>query len=208
MKKTDFSKELKELYTARRKVEEVTAERGLFLAVDDTGAPGGEAFVRAVEQLYGLAYTAKFELKLSGVLDFAVSKLECVYLVNDPIHMPMDEWDWRVLIRIPEEVTQAHLNSARKTLMARKGVDTSSVKRVTWREGRAVQMLHVGPYENLGETYKTLCEAAAGLGYRVKGPGHEIYLSDPRRSAPEKLRTIVRLPISHPRPAYARKKES
>ena len=80
------------------------------------------------------------------------------------------------------------------------------MERVAWREGRALQVMHVGPYDQVGPTYAMLGEHAAELGYRVKQGGHEIYISDPRRVAADKLKTIVRLPISHPRPSYARGK--
>ena len=207
MKKIEFAKELKDLYSATSQIEEVTAERGVFLGVDGQGEPGGEAFQIAFEQLYPLAYTLRFSLKTAGALDFTVSKPECLWFVDDPKNTPLSDWGWRLLIRIPEEVTNAQLKDARKTIREKKDLDTSAVKRRSWREGRALQVLHVGPYEKLEETYKRLCAHAQELGYKIKQPGHEIYLSDPRRTAPEKIKTIVRLPVAHPRPGYARGKK-
>ena len=204
MEKIELVKKLKDLYTATNTIKEVVAERAVFLCVDGQGKPGGEAFQQAVGMVYPVVYTAKFTLKHAGVLDFAVSRLECLYDVPDAKNTPMSEWQWRVLIRIPEEVTKTHVAEAKKTVREKKGLDCSAVKRVSWREGRALQVMHTGPYDQVSGAYERLVAEAGELGYRVKGPGHEIYISDPCRVAPEKLKTIVRLPVAHPRPSYAR----
>lgn len=204
MKKVDLGRELKGLYTATSKVGEVTADRGEFLCVDGKGAPGGAEFQRAIEVLYSVAYTVKFSLKKAGLLDFTVPKLEWLWLVGDPKAIPMSQWEWRAMIRIPSEVTRAHINEAGKLVGEKKGLDVSGVRRISWREGRALQVMHTGPYDGVEEAYEKLHARADELGYRVKGRTHEIYLNDPNRVAHQKLKTIVRLPISHPRPAYAR----
>ena len=190
----DFSKSLKHLYTAKQPVQEVDVDAGTFLAVEGQGAPGGEAFQKAVEGLYGVAYTVKFTLKLAGVLDFKVCNLEGLYL-SEPCKTPRDEWRWRLQIRVPDAVTAEHLKQARKTLIERKGLDTTAVKRIQVKAGRALQMLHVGPYDQVGPAYAQLDAYARENGLRTQGPAHEIYISDPRRAAPEKLKTIVRLPV-------------
>jgi hypothetical protein len=190
----DFSKTLKGLYSARRKVEEISADTGTFLAVEAQGRPGGEEFQRAVEALYGVAYTLKFACKAEGSLDFKVNKLECLYL-SDPCKTAMDDWQWRLLVRIPDEVTAAQVAATKKALREKKGLDAAVVKRIRWKEGRSLQAMHVGPYDAVGETYKQLGRYAQEHGLEVHGPGHEIYISDPRRTAPEKLKTIVRLGV-------------
>jgi len=203
MRPVDFSQQHKELYHATRRVQEVTAERGVFLAVDGQGAPGGPEFHQALEHLYTVAYTLKAQLKAAGTGDFKVPKLECLWFVDDPQRTGPSQWKWRALLRVPQSVTPAHLKAARKAVAERKGWDLRDVRRVSWREGRALQLLHVGPYDAVAPAYQALGEAAAHSHYRVRGPAHEVYLNDPQRTAPDKLRTIVRLPISHPRPAYA-----
>lgn len=203
MRTVDFTKENKELYHATRRVEEITAERGVFLAVDGQGTPGGPAYRQALEHLFTVAYTLKFQLKAEGLTDFKVPKLECLWYGQDMQHTDPSQWRWRALLRVPDSVTPVQVKAARKTAAERKGVDAADVHRVTWREGNALQLLHVGPYDAVGSDYEALGAEAKRLHYRVRGPAHEVYLNDPQRVAPERLRTIVRLPVSHPRPAHA-----
>ncbi len=195
METIDFAKTLKHLYTANRRIEEVNAEPGTFFAVDAQGRPGGEAFQKAIQCLFGAVYTVKFTMKYEGIVDFKVGKPECLYL-SDPQKTPISEWQWRLLIRVPDAVTSKHLADAKKVLKERKGLDTAAVRRIRWKEGRAVQVLHVGPYDQVGATYCQLDAFAREQGMVPQCPAHEIYLSDPRRVAPEKLKTIVRLPVS------------
>jgi hypothetical protein len=191
METIDLAKKFKTLYTAKRVPQEVVAEAGTFLAVDDRGPPGGEAFQAAIQCLFPAVYTIKFSGKQEGSLDFKIAKLECLYF-SDP-GTPMTDWQWRVLIRVPDEVTAKHLAATRRALKERKGLDISAVRRVRWKEGRAVQILHVGPYEQVGKAYEQLHAFAKRQAFELSGPAHEIYLNDPRRCAPEKLKTIVRL---------------
>ncbi|MBN1417374.1 MAG: GyrI-like domain-containing protein [Planctomycetes bacterium] len=192
--RVDFKKSHPELYRAARKIAEVRAARGTFLSVDGVGAPGGEAYQEAIGELFALAYSAKFTIKGAGGIDFSIPALECLWF-DDPKEKPMEEWRWRLLVRIPDAVTARDLQPVRKILAERKGLDTKAVKRVAWTEGRALQILHVGPYERLCESYAALAAAAAERGLACAGLGHEVYLSDPRRAAPEKLKTIVRMPV-------------
>lgn len=203
MKTLDFAKEHSELYHATQRVQEITADRGVFLAVEGQGAPGGEAFQEALQHLFTVAYTLKAQLKAAGRADFKVPRLECLWFGHDLPHSDPSQWRWRAMLRVPAGVTPAHVKAARRTVAARKGLDTADVHRVSWREGRALQRLHVGPYDAVAAEYDALGEEAKRLHYRVRGPAHEVYLNDPQRVSPERLRTIVRLPISHPRPAHA-----
>ncbi len=190
----DYSKTLKHLYTATGKIQEINVESGTFLAVEGQGEPGGEVFQNRIQCLYATAYTLKFTLKYAGVLDFKVGKLECLYL-SEPDKTPMKEWRWRFLLRVPEGVTPRHLAQAKKSLKERRGLDAAVVKRIRWKEGRALQVLHVGPFDQVGATYGQLSAYAQQHGLRTQCPGHEVYLSDPRRIAPEKLKTIVRMRV-------------
>jgi hypothetical protein len=190
----DFKARYPELYRASAKVTEVKAAQGTFLAFDGVGAPGGEAFQQGIDLLFTLAYTAKFAFKRAGAGDFAISALECLYFHEAP-DTPKDEWRWRLLVRIPDEVKAGALAEVRRAIKEKKGVDTRAVKRVTWAEGRALQVLHVGPYDQVGDAFKQIGIEAAARTLMCRGIAHEIYLNDPRRIAPEKLRTIVRLPM-------------
>jgi hypothetical protein len=194
----DLKKCYPELYRAGRAVEEIRAGRGTFLAVDGIGEPGGETYRAALGRLYALAYTAKLALKGAGLVDFSVPPLECLY-PDGPVKAPEQEWRWRLMLRLPPEVTGRDLQTVRLVIRERRQVDTSDVKRVGWSEGRALQVLHVGPYRKVGASYRQLMKEATARGLECSGPGHEVYLSDPRRVAPEQLKTIVRIGVRRQR---------
>ena len=194
MEPIDFAKTFKDLYTATGRIQEVNAAAGTFFAVDGQGPPGGEAFQKAIECLYGTTYTAKFMLKHEGVVDFKVGRLECIYL-SDCCQTAKDQWQWRLMLRVPETITAKHLAQARKILQEKKGLGAAAVRRIRWKEGLAVQVLHVGPYDQIGTTYGQLDSYAGRNGLVAQCPAHEIYISDPRRVAAEKLKTIARLPV-------------
>jgi hypothetical protein len=195
MKKVDYAKTLKDLYTATSRIKEVSAGRARFLCVDGKGEPGGKAFQDAVQALFGVAYTAKFMLKTAKVVDFGLSRLEAFWPDCDYAHTPPSEWRWRIAIRVPDQVTAAALRPARKAIEDRKGLDVSFVKLESINEGPALQMMHVGPYGKVGVTYGKLLSHAAESGLAPGSAGHEIYVSDPRRVAAKRLKTIVRLPV-------------
>ena len=195
MDKIDFKKTMKELYRATNKVARVKPGEGTFLAVDGQGTPGGEAFEKAIQNLYPVAYTLKFSLKKAGTIDFVVPPLEALWHDN-PVEVPdMSQWRWRTMIRVPESVKTEHVQEAQETILERKGTDTSDVQLVRWEEGESLQLLHTGPYDQVGAIYEQLQSSALSENVTLGPPGHEIYLSDPRRTAPEKLKTIVRMPI-------------
>ena len=196
MDKIDFKKTMKALYRATSKVERVNPGIGTFLAVDGRGTPGGEAFEKAIQNLYPAAYTVKFALKNAGTIDFVVPPLEALWYDN-PVNVPdMSQWRWRTMIRVPACVSSEDLRAAQESILDKKGTDTSDVQLVTWAEGGSLQVLHTGPYDEVGATYEQLQRSAQTENLALRAPGHEIYLSDPRRTAPEKLKTIVRMPIA------------
>jgi hypothetical protein len=195
LQKIDFAKTHKDLYTATSRVKEVRAGKATFLSVEGQGEPGGPAFQSAIQQMYSLAYTTKFMLKNAGKLDFGVGRIECLWHGEDMDRTPKSEWRWQLLIRIPEPVTETHLRQAREEIRKRRGLDTSAVKRWSWAQGRCLQVMHVGPYDEVGKVYKSLDEYARAQGLTTAFPGHEIYISDPRRVAPARLKTIVRLRV-------------
>lgn len=194
MEKLDFSKTHKELYTAKQSVKEITADVGTYIYVDGKGEPGGADYMTAIQQLYPLVYTLKFTHKTAGDFDFTVGKIECLWY-DDPAEVPMNQWRWRLMIRVPDAITKGELEKTKKQVTNDKGQDVSLVQHGKMREGRCLQVLHVGPYEKEDETYAKIHAFAAEVGLALNGPAHEIYLSDPRRTAPEKLKTIVRMPV-------------
>ncbi len=194
METIDIKRANKELYTARETPTELTVGNATFLAIDGKGEPGGEGYQQAIERLYNVAYTMKFALKKAGVIDFKVPTLECLWF-GDPNKTPLAEWKWRLLIRIPEAVTEAHLEETKQQLREKKGIDAAVVQRIAWEEGRSLQALHIGPYDTVTTTYEKLWKFGKEQGLVPKETGHEVYLNDPRRTAPEKLKTIIRLPV-------------
>ena len=193
LEKIEFAKTHKDLYTATLKIKEVNAEKAVFLSFEGQGEPGGPAFESAIQQMYSLAYTAKFMVKNAGRLDFGISRLECLWHGSDFENTPKSEWRWQLLIRIPEALSEKELREARAAVMKKHGLDTSAVKRWIWTEGRGIQVMHIGSYDEVARSYQALDDYARANGMTAACPAHEIYISDPRRVAPAKLKTIVRL---------------
>jgi len=204
MEKVDVTEGVRELYTSCSQTAEVVAERAVFICIDCEGEPTDEAVSQTSQLLYAVVYKIRAQLKAIRQMDFKLAKLEFRWM-SDPHSTPVEEWRWRLLLRVPDEVTQAELRSARKVLLAERNLYASGVKRVCWREGRALQVMHTGPRGKTDKTCAMLRERAVELGYRLKGTAHEVYISNPVKTAPERMKTLVRLPIAWPRPDYARR---
>jgi hypothetical protein len=170
-----------------------------YLGITGRGEPGGQAFTEAVGALYNVAFTLKMARKFAGTV-YTVSKLEALWWGSGPdddfMFQPRDQWNWQLLIRTPDFVTTTELGDAISTLVGRgKPARVRDVALVTIEEGSCVQMLHVGPYTEEWRSLESMHALAEREGREVHGRHHEIYLSDPRRVAPAKLRTILRLPV-------------
>ena len=200
-KKIDLYATHKAEYAARTKPAIVDVGRAQYLAAAGQGAPGSDPFVAAIGALYGAAFTIKMTRKFAGLQDYAVCKLEGQYFFGagqDPADVPRDRWKWRLLIRTPEAVKARDLRRAVATLEKRgKAAGVQDVSLETFTEGRCVQMLHVGPYDRESETLEAMKAFAEQQGLKMGGPHHEIYLSDPRRVPPQRLKTILRHPVSN-----------
>jgi len=162
-------------------------------------APGGEVFKTRIGALYAMAFTVKMTRKFSGQQDYTVGRLECQWFFADgqePAKLPPDQWRWRLLIRTPEFVRPQELEQAAATLLKKgKPNEVKEVKLEPINEGLCVQMLHVGPYDREPESIALMKALAAQHGLQLCGPHHEIYVSDPRRVPPERLKTILRVPV-------------
>jgi hypothetical protein len=172
-----------------------------YLMVDGRGDPNTSAdFAAAIGALYSLAYTAKFMLKKQKGLDFRVLPLSGRFHAEDPrvlLEGRKQEWEWTLMMALPSAVTAADLKAARAAAQARKDPSPALplVRREVLREGLCAQVLHVGPYAAEKPTIEALHAFIAGQGLAFAGSHHEIYLSDPNRTAPAKLKTIVRQPV-------------
>ena len=152
--------------------------------------------ISAIGALYAVAFTIKMTRKFGGQPDYAVSKLEGFWdFDGDAAKTPRDEWRWTLVIRTPPFVRTAELRKAVATLVAKKKpAEVKEVRLETRKEGSCVQMLHVGPFDRESETIEKMRAFAERKGLDLAKPHHEIYLSDPRRVPPQRLRTILRLP--------------
>jgi hypothetical protein len=196
--KLDLYRGHKDEYAAPQEPAVVKVGPALYLVVAGKGSPGGPEFRSAMGSLFGAAYTLKFLHKARG-RDFKVSGPEGLWGApprDGPFRMAdLAKLPWRLILRVPEFVTKADLAAALQQLAkkGRAGGDRVTLERL--REGTCVQMLHVGPYSTEPRTVRAIDAFARSEGFSVVGPHHEIYLSDPRRVAPGRLRTILRYPI-------------
>jgi len=198
--KLDLYRVHKSEYVTPKKPVLIQTKRAKYLAFTGRGAPAGEAFQKAVGALYNVAYTLKMAKKFAGK-DYKVSNLEGLWWGENEAEnfaaQPPDTWNWKLIIRVPDFITAKDLKDTVAALKEKgKPPETSDVKLETLDEGQCVQMLHVGPYGNEGETISQMLALAAEKGLSCHGLHHEIYLSDPRRVPPERLRTILRLPVA------------
>ncbi len=198
--KLDLGKIHKAEYAAPRNPVLIETKPASYLAISGTGAPGGTAFQSCIEALYSMAFTIKMTRKFAGKGDYTVSKLEGLYWCEetdgDFSSVPKDKWHWKLLIRTPDFIAPRDLKDAVAVLDKRgKKRLAPEVKLETIDEGTCVQMLHVGPYEREKETIDKMIAFAGSKGLVAHGRHHEIYLSDPRRISPDKLKTILRLPV-------------
>ncbi|MEK3885002.1 GyrI-like domain-containing protein [Paenibacillus sp. PL2-23] len=197
--KLDLAKMDKAYYSAPGKPQVVEFPELSYLAVEGQGSPDGQAFASATEALYKVAYTLKFQSKGEGA-DFTVAKLEGQWWVDSEAYgldVPREEWRWKLLIRLPEFVSEAAVGQAKLKAAEKKNAAAGipGVEFLRLREGLCVQMLHTGPFSNEPETLEVMHGFMAEAGYVPSGRHHEIYLSDFRRTEPSRLRTILRQPV-------------
>ena len=197
--KIDLYKLHKAEYAATRKPAIVEIKPAAYLAISGQGAPGGEVFTASIGALYGMAFTIKMTRKFAGKQDYAVCKLEGQWgSAAEPnfAKLPPTQWLWNLLIRTPKFIKEDDLRQAVAVLLKRgKGEDVKRVRLESLTEGPCVQMLHVGPYDKEPETIAVMKAFAEKQQLEFSGRHHEIYLSDPRRVPPERLKTILRVPV-------------
>ena len=192
----------KALYTAKRDLaEELTIPAMNFLMIDGEGDPNGNPeFQVCTEALYGIAYATKFALKKSKELEYKIPPLEGLWWserMGSFLEGKKDEWQWTLMIMQPKGVTATAIEKAREIIVAKK--NNPAIPRVRFaefKEGRVAQILHIGPYGNERVTIERLHRFIKDRGGILHGKHHEIYIGDPRRSAPEKLKTIIRQPFA------------
>ncbi len=204
----DFKKEYKEFYLPPQKPVIVEVPAMQYLAVRGKGDPNEEdgAYKRAIGLLYGVAYTIKMSKKgdhrIEGFFDFVVPPLEGLWQqtgVNGVDYAHKENFEWISLIRLPDFVTQADFDWAIEEATRKKKDDFSPVERLSFTEGLCVQCMHLGPYDDEPATGEKMHAFAPAQGYETDlsetRRHHEIYLTDARKTEPEKLKTVIRHPI-------------
>lgn len=203
----DYKKTEKELYQPKTTPSIIDVPEMVFIAVDGKGDPNTSAeYAAAIEVLYGLSYTIKMSSK--SVLEYVVPPLEGFWNVTDetfkgggaPI-TDKGKFEWTALIRQPVFVTEEVFERAKTTLAKKKpNLDMSRARLVKITEGLCVQVMHIGSYDDEPATIAAMDKYAVENGYAMDindtRRHHEIYLSDPRKVAPEKLKTVIRHPIA------------
>jgi len=196
--KLDLYKQFKSEYVTPKQPTFVVVGPAKYLAITGQGAPGGPHFRSHISALYAVAFTLKMTEKFAGN-DYKVCHLEGQWWACDgsDFHARQPkEWQWRLLLRVPEFIAAAHVDVAIKAVMEKgRSAIAAQVKLEALTEGRCVQMLHTGPYEEEKAAIDKMQELAKGNGVHLRGPHHEIYLSDPNRVPAERLRTILRYPV-------------
>mgnify|MGYP002582589899 FL=1 len=208
----DFKKEYKEFYMPKNKPEIVTVPKANYIAVRGKGNPNeiDGAYQRAISILYAVAYTLKMSYKtdhkIEGFFEYVVPPLEGFWWqdnVDGIDYADKAAFNWISVIRLPEFITQKDFEWAVETASEKKKLDCSSAEFLTVDEGLCVQIMHIGAFDDEPQTVALMDEYIAQNGYEnditESRLHHEIYLSDARKVAPEKWKTVIRHPIKRSR---------
>ena len=204
----DFKKEYKEFYLPKNKPEIVNVPKANYIAVRGTGDPNEEdgTYQKAISILYGVAYTLKMSYKtdyrINGFFEYVVPPLEGFWWqenVNGINYADKASFHWISVIRLPDFISEKDLEWAKETAAKKKRIDCSSAEFLTVDEGLCVQIMHLGAFDNEPATVAIMDDYIRENGFindiTDKRLHHEIYLSDARKVAPEKWKTVIRHPI-------------
>ena len=205
----DFKKEYKEFYMPKNRPEIVTVPAANYIALRGRGDPNeeGGAYQQAIAVLYSVAYTLKMsyktDYKINGFFEYVVPPLEGFWWqdgVDGVDYGDKASFNWISVIRLPDFVTKPDFNWAVQQATKKKKLDCSAADFLRIDEGLCVQVMHHGPFDDEPATVKLMDEYIAAMGYKndfsAERLHHEIYLSDARKTAPEKLRTVIRHPVA------------
>lgn len=201
--KTDFKKQIATYTAPRGRFEIVTVPAMQFLMIDGHGDPNtSQSYADALATIFPVAYKLKFLSKKELDRDYGVMPLEALWWADDmeafTTAVDKSQWDWTVMIMAPDWITAEHVESVRATVADKGDAPALDELRLsTLDEGLAVQTLHVGPYDAEGPVLDAMHhDFIPSNALRMTGKHHEIYFNDVRRTAPEKLRTILRQPVT------------
>jgi len=199
MQKIDLKKQLRHLYApSASEAQTVEVPKFNFIMVDGKGDPNSQEFQDAVGVLYSLAFTLKFTIKKEEAIDYPVMALEGLWWSGAGGFDVADRtsWSWTAMIMQPQFVTSALFKRAVEEVRRKKEVKALGAARLeAFEEGLSAQIMHIGPYSAEPPTIQKLHAYIRDQGGTIRGRHHEIYLGDPRRAAPSKLKTIIRQPF-------------
>ena len=201
MKKVDLKKEFKNLYNpSSKEIEIVKVPKMNFIMVDGMGDPNiSKDYSGSIEVLYSVSYTIKFIFKKEKDIDYSVMPLEGLWWAEDMNKFKTedkDKWLWTSMIMQPDFVTREIFEKAVKQVKIKKNLPMlSKIRFQSFNEGLSVQIMYIGPYSAETLTIEKLHKFVKESGHNLRGKHHEIYLSDPRKTAPERIKTIIRQPI-------------
>jgi len=202
MSKIDLKKELKHLYQpSSLEVALVDVPKMNFLMIDGRGDPNtSQEFQDAMEALYGVSYGIKFALKKQGLgPEYTVMPSEGLWWIADREDFDMDareDWLWTLMMMQPEHITREAVDQAMTELREKKDPPgLAGMRFEPFHEGLSAQIMHIGPYAAEGPTIQKIHDFIRQEGRQLRGKHHEIYLGDPRRTAPERLKTVLRQPM-------------
>jgi hypothetical protein len=203
--KTDLSKQYKEYYTAKTTPALLSFPAAQYISLVGKGDPNEPQFAANIAAMYGTAYTVKFAYKALNN-DFTVPKLECQWwydellypnltITDAPVNIPRSDWDYRLLLRLPDFATQQMVTDAANTVFNKKAIkEAQQIAYYQLPAMQAVHILHIGPFATEHDSLIILNDYMQQNNLLKDGLHHEIYLSDFRKTAPEKLKTILREP--------------
>jgi hypothetical protein len=196
--KTDLKKTVKSYFTATPDCTSVDFGKLSFITMVGEGEPRGEVFMQAVQALYKAAYAVKNYCKKIGD-DFMVSPLEGLWWVNSStffMDTPRSKWKWKLMIMMPDFVTPTIFKEVMRELIDRKKeLNLTELQFEKINEGHCIQVMHTGPYAEESKTIKMIDDYLKKNQLLRNGHHHEIYLSDPNKVAPSKMKTILRQPV-------------
>ena len=201
MVKVDFKKTLKHLYVpSAKEFALVDVPEMQFVMMDGEGAPGtSEAFQNSVQWLFSVSFPLKFISKKQMGRDYAVPPLEGLWWADDMnsfVTGEKDKWKWTMMMMVPDWITSKMYDEAVEKAAKKLGAQPGKLRLESFAEGLAVQIMHIGPYSGEGPTIARMHEEfLPENGLVANGHHHEIYLGDPRKTAPEKLKTVLRQPV-------------
>lgn len=196
--KIDLSKKDKVYYTAKEEPQVVELKPYPYLTISGVSAPEDQQFSKAIEAIYAVAFQVKFMSKGQGQ-DFIVPKMECQWWVesNMPFdEVPREDWHWNIMIRMPDFISKGMIEKAvQEAVTQDKTPQVAEVMYQRINEGKSVQILHTGSYDEEGPTLEKIHGFIANSGLTIAGYHHEIYLNDPRKVEVKNLKTIIRYPV-------------